>query len=653
MSGYVSILWHHHQPLYRLAGERHHLRQPWVRLHALRDYYSMAGLVAEHPEVRLTFNLTPVLLTQLDDYVDHGATDSQLERTLASPDSLTSAERQTLLATFFEADWHHQIFVHPRYRDLFDKRSRGENFSDAEIVDLQMWFNLAWFGREFREGPVDLTTGETVRVHRFVNQQRGFSTAQVRSMVDEQYKIMEAIVPIHRTLQDRGQIEVTTTPFYHPILPLVVDSDDATVDLPGADSPMRFSYPDDARAQIRRAIEDYETRFGQKPRGMWPAEGAVSRAAVELLDESGIGWVATDQDVLRQSGRWGYQVQEPDVLHRPYGVDGIDGDLAMFFRDTSLSDAIGFRYQHETAENAAADFLEEIRTRFAGRDGDAEDNLVTVVLDGENAWGGYVEDGRPFLRSLYDRLGEARDIQTVTFSEYLNGESSRSVPSHPPERRVYELHTGSWIDEPGSEPGVDLGTWIGEPEENRAWEMLGRARRAVEVSSPGEARRSALEAVFAAEGSDWFWWLGEDQDSGDDDFFDELFRAHLRATYELLEEKPPDELDAALVRHHVVWSFTRPVDEVRPDSHFVVRTNCPGTLRWWSDVTEATEASLHPVGGVLAGSRRFQAAVGRIRDSWSRLHFQFLCAEPDCPRRDECCRGAVQTVEIAAERFID
>lgn len=464
MSGYVAILWHHHQPLYRLAGERHHLRQPWVRLHALRDYYSMAGLVAEHPEVRLTFNLTPVLLTQLDDYVDHGATDSQLERTLASPDSLTSAERQTLLATFFEADWHHQIFVHPR---------------------------------------------------------------------------------------------------------------------------------------------------------------------------------------------WGYQVQEPDVLHRPYGVDGIDGDLAMFFRDTSLSDAIGFRYQHETAENAAADFLEEIRTRFAGRDGDAEDNLVTVVLDGENAWGGYVEDGRPFLRSLYDRLGEARDIQTVTFSEYLNGESSRSVPSHPPERHVYELHTGSWIDEPGSEPGVDLGTWIGEPEENRAWEMLGRARRAVEVSSPGEARRSALEAVFAAEGSDWFWWLGEDQDSGDDDFFDELFRAHLRATYELLEEKPPDELDAALVRHHVVWSFTRPVDEVRPDSHFVVRTNCPGTLRWWSDVTEATEVSLHPVGGVLAGSRRFQAAVGRIRDSWSRLHFQFLCAEPDCPRRDECCRGAVQTVEIAAERFID
>jgi Glycosyl hydrolase family 57 len=223
---YISWLWHQHQPLYRdpaaadVAGS---YRAPWVRLHALRDYYSMAALAAQH-DVHVTFNLTPVLLRQIDDYLLHGASDAALDLTRRPAESLHRAQTEDLLSTFFDADWHHQIFVHARYRQLFEQRMRGDRFSRQDLRDLQMWFNLAWFGHEFRTAAVRLTTGETVDVARFVRQQRGFTHADVLAMVDEQYKLLRAVVPIHRALQEAGRIEVSTTPAFHPILPLLIDT---------------------------------------------------------------------------------------------------------------------------------------------------------------------------------------------------------------------------------------------------------------------------------------------------------------------------------------------------------------------------------------------------------------------------------------------
>ena len=473
---YLAILWHQHQPVYKDTSHptpKGSYIHPWVRLHAIRDYYSMAALVAEYPNLHLTVNLTPSLLWQIEDYVEHGATDRALELTLKSAEALTVEEQEQVLSTFFDAHWHNQIFPYPRYNELFVQRREGRPFTVQGLRDLQMWFNLAWFGQEFREGEVRLATGEVASVRRFVEQGRGFSVADIEAMVAEQYQIMRAVIPIHRQLQERAQIEVSTTPFYHPILPLLVDTDRATIDRPGTTHPRRFAHPEDAEAQVRLSVEYYQRCFGRPPRGVWPAEGAVSQSIIPIFARHGVRWIATDRGVLARSGRWGYDVDNPDVLCQLYRAEEGERAVSVFFRDTQISDAVGFDYySYADYEQAAQDFAREIKERFAWQITGDEDRVLTVVLDGENAWGAYRQDARPFLHALYGLLGSDAEIQTVTFGEYLEGNPARGIVPHPLEAqtKVYDLFTGSWIDENASTPGVDLGTWIGEEEENRGWE---------------------------------------------------------------------------------------------------------------------------------------------------------------------------------------
>lgn len=233
---HLTLLWHMHQPLYRdlsRTDPKEAYPVPWVRLHALRDYYSMAALVKEFPDIHLTINLVSVLLWQIEDYTERGATDTALELTLKPAESLSAEECETLLSTFFAADWHHQIYPHPYYRALFEQRARGDAFSMQDLRDLQMWFNLAWFGLEFRAGAVLLPDGSTASVKRFVDKGAGFTHAEITAMIAEQYKILHNILPLYRQLQDSGQIEVSTTPFSHPILPLLCDTNLATLDKDG------------------------------------------------------------------------------------------------------------------------------------------------------------------------------------------------------------------------------------------------------------------------------------------------------------------------------------------------------------------------------------------------------------------------------------
>lgn len=459
---HIAWLWHQHQPLYRdpaAPSPTGSYRAPWVRLHALRDYYSMPALAAQH-DVRVTFNLTPVLLRQLDDYL-HGATDVALDLTRTPTESLSRSQVEDVLSTFFDADWHNQIFVHPRYRQLLEQRMAGTRFSRHDVRDLQMWSNLAWFGHEFRVAPVRLITGETVDVAGFVGKGRGFTHAEVMAMVEEQYKVIRAIVPLHRALQDGGQIEVSTTPAFHPILPLLIDTDRAYIDRAGTTRPPRFAHAEDADAHLALARDDYAERLGRPPTGLWPAEGAVSAEAAVLVGRAGFTWLATDAGVLARSGQWGYQASDAMVLCQPYRAEAASESVAVFFRDTDLSDGVGFRYgQYADPQAAVLDFVRAVETRILDRLVGDEDRVLTIVLDGENAWGGYPDDGRPFLQALYGWLSTDPRVKTVRFSEYLSGNPARGIAPHPvPElTRVYDVATGSWIDEPGSAPGVDLGT---------------------------------------------------------------------------------------------------------------------------------------------------------------------------------------------------
>jgi alpha-amylase/alpha-mannosidase (GH57 family) len=657
---HLALVWHQHQPLYRDLTQRDprgSYTQPWVRLHALRDYYGMAALVAEQPAVHVTINLTPILLWQLADYVERGATDRALELTRTPAETMTALERELVAATFFDADWHHQVLRHPRYAELFAARQARQPFDMQDLRDLQMWFNLAWFAPEFREGEVALPTGDVASVRRFVDRQRGFTHDDIEAMVAEQYKVLRAIVPLHRALQEAGQIEVSTTPFAHPILPLLVDTDRATIDRTGASHPRRFAWPEDADAHVRLAVRTYADAFGRSPRGMWPAEGAVASFVIPHFVRHGVRWIASDRGVLARSGRWGYPADDPERYAQPWRAMDDTGTIAppspgavsVFFRDGVLSDRIGFVYQHERdPAAAAADFVARLRVVADGIRED-EDRVLTVVLDGENAWGAYRDDGRPFLRALYAALAAASDIRTVTFSEYLDGDAKSSVRPHPIASQpvVHDLFAGSWIDEFGSAPGVDHGTWIGEGEENQAWEMLGAVRADVaRVEPPSEHMTATWLALYAAEGSDWFWWFGADQESGSDDTFDSLFRTHLRAVYDTLGRAVPAALTRHIVPQPSTWRFTAPVDELQPSDALHILTNCPGELTWWVDDAPARVAALRPAGGVMAGHGAHGIVIGPFEEAARDVRFRFRCMHAGCDGRGACCNAGVQHVRL-------
>jgi alpha-amylase/alpha-mannosidase (GH57 family) len=614
---HLAILWHQHQPLYKdvaLPSARGSYLQSTVRRHAIRDYYSMAAMVAEHPDVRLTFNLTASLLTQIEDYATRGATDRALELTLIPAEQLSPAERDEILRTFFEAHYDNQIRPHPRYAELLASAKAGTLISAEDVRDLQMWFNLAWFAKEFRDGEVNLVTGEVASVRWLIDRKRGFSPADIEAMVAEQYKILRAVIPIHRQLRDRGQIEITTSPYYHPILPLLIDTDAALLDRPGAVLPTRFAHPDDAEAQVQLAITDYRRWFGRPPAGMWPPEGAVSESILPLMASNGIRWIATDRRVLARSGTWGYPADDPNVFCQPYHAGPADAGVSIFFRDSWLSDHIGFHYQrHPDYVEAARDFLDQIKARFARTITGTEDRVLTVVMDGENAWSAYREDARPFLHALYRLLERDDEVQTVTFSEYLDGDAARGIAPHPldDQARVHDLYTGSWADERGSEPGVDLGTWIGEPEENEAWALIGEVRaHLAESGHTLETRPAAFHAMYAAEGSDWLWWLGSDEESGRDAELDEIFHAHLRAVYHALGEDAPEHVVPHVRPRVVLLTPTCPVAVLAPDERLLVRTHAPGSVVWAIDHAPASSAELIAVRGTMSDVRHYQRALG-------------------------------------------
>ncbi|MHB1223044.1 MAG: hypothetical protein ACYC2G_03210 [Gemmatimonadaceae bacterium] len=650
---YLALLWHQHQPLYRDATvptPQGSYRLPTLRQHAIRDYYPMAALVAEHPGVHLTINLTPVLLAQLEDYVVRAATDRALELTRTPAEALHPKERDELLRTFFDANPATQIRPHRRYAELWEQARAGALNDPQDLRDLQMWANLAWFGQEYRDGEVALVTDETASVRRFVAQERGFDVADVEAMIAEQYKILRAVLPIHRLLQERGQIEVATSPFYHPILPLLVDSDRSTLDRPGATLPPRFAHPEDADAQVRLAVEAYEGWFGRPPRGMWPAEGGVSQSVLPLFARYGLRWIASDRGVLARSGSFGYRADQPDVLCQPYRAEEGDAAVSVFFRDGWLADHIGFHYQHYADyAQAAREFLEQTKQRYTRQVLGPGDRVLTVALDGENAWSSYRDDARPFLHELYRLLEADAEVATVTCAEYLEGNAARGIAPHPLEEqeRVHELFAGSWADEVGSTPGVDLGTWIGEAEENAAWALLGEVRAHLAASGATPERApEAYQAVYAAEGSDWFWWLGSDQESSRDAELDALFHVHLQQVYHALGEAAPPHVTPHAGPPEVVWTPTCPVDMMAPDERLLVRVDHPGRLLCSANGDAPRSSELVLVRGVDAGVPHFQHLLGPFAPETREVRFRLV------PERGQSEPGPETVVRILPEQSV-
>ena len=530
-----------HQPYYEDLATGEHIL-PWVRLHAIKDYYGMVAMVEEFPQLRITFNLVPSLLVQIQAFAEERARDPHLTVGLKPAEELSADERAFLVANGFHAAFERMIRPYPRYAELQRRRHASDAFSVEDLRDLQVWHKLAWMDPDWLV--------RDPRLVALVQKRSRFTESDKRTVREVELDLLRRVIPAYDAALKRGQVELSTSPFYHPILPLLCDSDVHFRAYPHSSLPRGlFRSPQDAAAQLARAFALHTSLFGEAPRGVWPSEGSVSDEAIGLIADSGAAWTATDEGILARSLN---RTVGGEALYRPYRIGPPEKSLACLFRDHSLSDLIGFSYQSWSADAAADDFVRRVRDagqRFAA-DGGEGDAVVSVILDGENAWEHYEGGGRPFLRALYGRLEQARDIRTVTMSEAASA----------PARRLDTVFPGSWINS-------DFYIWAGHGDDHRAWTQLAEARRvltehAANAAEPARAR--ATDELLIAEGSDWFWWYGDDHSSDHDREFDDLFRRHLRNVYRALGVAVPDGLFISNITTEVRRGPLRPATMNQP-----------------------------------------------------------------------------------------
>ena len=543
-----------HQPDY-VDPDRRVAMLPWVRLHAAKGYYDMARLAKEFPAVPLTFNLTPVLVKQMLELQRGEVQDAWLELSKVPAEKLTAEQKYELLRHFFSLSHQNMLRPYPRYAELWEMRGSenrresldeaARHFVAADWRDLQVWFNLAWCGYfAVRDIP------ELAALRR---KGRNFTEADKQLVLNAHLELVRRALTEYRELNMAGRIEVTASPFYHPIMPLLYNTDFTRRCMPDTPLPTMFSFPDDVREQLERAARFHEEVFGKRPTGLWPSEGSVCPELAPLVRAAGFEWMATDEEILFKSLQMMRGNRTPvqrEELFRAYRLQHGDASVGMCFRDRGLSDFIGFTAARQPPEDAARYLIESLGA-IAMRAMEPE-ALAVVLLDGENAWESFPDGGETFLRSLYGALANDRRFKPVTLTEYFR--------KHPPQKELTQLHTGSWIY-------ANFDIWIGDQEENRAWELLREARHLysqVQGSLAEPARKAALQSLLAAEGSDWFWWYGPEFQIEDKPLFDDLFRRHIRCAYRAMGRPVPPAVDKSLLTTGPVRAYEMPRDFVTP-----------------------------------------------------------------------------------------
>ncbi|HEY1270529.1 MAG TPA: glycoside hydrolase family 57 protein [Terriglobales bacterium] len=538
----VIVLWHQHQPLYKdlVTGE---YRLPWVRLHALKDYYGMVKVLEEFPGVHQTFNLVPSLISQIQDYVSGAAQDPFLDVAATPARDLNLQQRRFALQYLFQANPVNLIGRYPRYRELWERfRNAGDSperaekyFQPQDYTDLQVLSQIAWFDEFFLEEP---------EIAALVAKGHSYSLEDQQFVIAKERELVGRVLPVCAEAAKRGSIEISTSPFYHPILPLVCDTNAGGISSPGLPLPQnRFRHPEDAYEQLKRGLDLHERVIGVRPRGVWPSEGSVSEEALSIAQGLGVQWMATDEGVLGRSLGIGFPRDgggrlAPELAERLYNIYRFENGptrMHLVFRDHALSDLIGFVYSGMHPKDAAEHLIRNIRHNAQPVLDKGRDAVVSIILDGENAWEYYPKSGREFLRRFYDGLQHDPGIHALTVSE--------AIAEHRETATFSSLVPGSWIN-------ANFNVWIGAPEDNRAWDYLFQAREFYTQASPKASepqRKLAYEELLIAEGSDWNWWYGPEHHSINDREFDELYRKHLSNIYQALDATPPDYLAQPII----------------------------------------------------------------------------------------------------------
>lgn len=512
----LSFLWHMHQPDYRDSDGI--MKMPWVFLHAIKDYYDMPWILTKYPKLKATFNITPSLIEQLKLYIKPLENDYFLKLLSKDSSTLSSKEREWLVKIFKSPNYDTMIKPLPRFNELYHL----DSYSDEELTDLQMQFLLAWCGNYLR------LNNDIVKM--MFKKERSYSLEDKLVLIESLSSFVGEILPFYSSLLKKGVISISTTPYFHPILPLLIDMENVHKANIHTQTPKNsISFETDAIEHVKRAIALYKDIFGTAPVGFWPAEGAVDSRSVEIYKNEGIKWIATDERILFKS----LQSDLRENLYKAYHYN----DLFIAFRDHGLSDLLGFEYRFKPTDQAVEHFVSSVETIAD----DVESDTIFIILDGENAWEYYHENGYPFFMKLYEKLSDLSWCETVCMDDLLEDKSEE----------LYSLSPGSWI-------GGDFSTWVGHMEKNRAWELLFQTRRDFDNCSTDfseEDSKTVENHFLAAQCSDWFWWYGDDHVTDFASEFDALFRKHLIKIYELLGIEPPADLFQPIIEHKSTANF--------------------------------------------------------------------------------------------------
>ncbi len=499
MSRKLSFLWHMHQPDYE--NKEGFLQMPWVFLHSIKDYYDMPWLLSLYPSLKATFNITPPLIKQIKIYEKEGyKKDRFLLSWVKDVAKLNHLERAFIIKICKSAQFDSMVKPFERYVELY----HYDSYSDVQLNDLEVLFMLSWCGNFLRKN--------SNIVKKLIVKGRDFANDDKVLLIEELIGFIPKILPFYSTLLKNGQISLSTTPLNHPILPLLLDMNNAKISNPKTELPKEYiSLRDDALKQVDMAIELYEKVFGKKPTGFWPAEGAVDEESLKIYKSRGLKWVATDESILFKS----LNKEDNDLKYKRYDYNGV----FIGFRDHQLSDKIGFNYRYKDANKAVEDFISCISDK-------KDESNIFVIVDGENAWEFYKNSAYDFFVKLYEQLSSNFDIKTLSFDEVSKLEKEE----------LDSLFPGSWIY-------GTFDTWVGHSEKNRAWELIYRTKKDIAFCKNDKKTKELIENHFLlSECSDWFWWYGDDHFSDFLEDFDKLFRSHLVDIYKLCSLKPPLDL---------------------------------------------------------------------------------------------------------------
>ena len=531
----LAIFWHMHQPVYELEGT---YLMPWVRLHAIKDYLDMVLILEKFPKLKLNFNIVPALLDSILDYANGGYPDIHMELSASETETLSDEEKAFILNNFFSSKYETMIYRSETYKELYKKRFTKdvaviEDFNNQELSDLMALFNLVWIDPIHYE--------RYPRLKELWEKQSGYTKDDRIEILEIQKTIIKEIIPTYKKYLIEGRIELTTSPYYHAILPILVSLKSATENvITTAGLPEDLGMLEDAKLQIEKALDRIEEVFGVRPKGFWPPELCLSEETLILLADAGIKWTISDEGILSSSINFDFvrdfkgNLNDPYHLSKVYNYSQKENSIDIIFRDRSIPNLINFEYAGLNPNMAAGDLYDKIKVvqnkLLVSPD---EKHLLTIASDSENCWENYQNDGRDFIENIYSLIEEDDTLETVLISDYVESDERK--------KNLEKIHAGSWIDK-------TFQYWIGEVEKNKAWAYLKEAGDALRTNKSHPNYKIAERELLIAQGSDWFWWYGEPNNSGQDFIFDYMFRERLKNIYLALDITPPEFLNKTIIQ---------------------------------------------------------------------------------------------------------